>query len=120
MEDSILDVLYKFLSFQCGRWITISTIVCTPANPKDWVVERAWTGRLIPRGNQPGSGWTATDWMKWPKLFREFWKQYTDENSHEHLKNAIYHYVECHRVFDDDTIDYALNQYQGGMCISGF
>lgn len=108
MEDSILDALYKFLSFQCGRWITISTIVCAPANPKDWVVERAWTGRLMPWGNQPRSGWTATDWMKWPTLFREFWKLYADENSHEHLKNAIYHYVECQRIFDDNTVDYAL------------
>ena len=108
MEDSILDALYKFLSFQCGRWITISTILCAPADPKDWVVERAWTGRLIHTGSLPRSGWTATDWRKWPKLFQEFWKQYTNENSQEHLKHAVHHYVECQRVFDDNTIDYAL------------
>ena len=107
-EEPILDTLYKFLSFQCGKWVTISTIVSVPVDPDDWVVERAWMGRLIPLGGQHESSLTATDWRKWPKLFHEFWKQYTDENSREHLNNAVHHYVECQSVFYNGTIDYGL------------
>ena len=28
LHNGIIDALYKFLSFQCEAWVTISTIVC--------------------------------------------------------------------------------------------
>ena len=108
-DNQILDALHDFLSFQTGRWVTSSTIVCAPADPNDWVVERAHVGKLTSGATRSyQSGWTATDWRKWPSLFKEFWNQYTDPDSHEHLKNAVYHYVEAQLVFDDGTIGQAL------------
>ena len=107
-EEPILDSLYKYLSFQCGRWITLSTILCAPSDTDDWVVQRAWTGRLIPPVQRHESSWTATGWMKWPNLFEQFWRQYTSEDSREHLENAVHHYVECQSVFHGGAIDYAL------------
>ena len=106
-DDGIVDALYKFLSFQSGRWITLATVTCAPPNPSDWVVERAWVGQVAPE-RQPTSGWTASDWRKWPALFEEFWNQYTDAGSGGHLRNAVHHYVNCQRIFEDGTVEYAL------------
>lgn len=105
--DGIVDALYKFLSFQSGRWITLSTVTCFPPDPRDWVVERAWVGQVDPQ-SLPTSGWTASEWRKWPAMFEEFWDQYTGAASGEHLKNAVHHYVNCQRIFDDGTVDHAL------------
>ena len=108
-DEKILYALSNFLAFQIGRWITFSTIVCVPVDPNNWVVERARVGKLtsmVTRSRQ--SVWTATDWQKWPSLFNEFWNQYTDPGSCEHLKNAVYHYVEAQRIFDDGSIGQAL------------
>ena len=41
-------------------------------------------------------------------MFENFWDQYTDAESGGHLKNAVHHYVNCQRIFDDGTVDYAL------------
>ena len=107
VSDGIVDALYKFLSFQSGRWITLSTVTCFPLDPRDAVVERAWVGQVDPQ-SLPTSGWTASEWRNWPALFEAFWDQYTDAESGGHLKNAVHHYVNCQRIFDDGTVDYAL------------
>ena len=107
VDNSIVDALYKFLSFQSGRWMTLSTITCAPVDPADWVVERAWAGKLTPQV-QYGSDWTATDWQKWPTLCQAFWNQYADAASHEHLKHAVYHFVECQRIFEEGAVVYSL------------
>ena len=107
VADGIVDALYKFLSFQSGRWITLSTVTCAPPDPLDPVVKRAWLGQVAPQ-NLPTSGWTASEWRKWPALFEAFWDQYTGAKSGEHLKNTVHHYVNCQRIFDDGTVDYAL------------
>ena len=107
-EESILHALFRFLSFQCGRWITVSSIVCAPPDPKDWVVSRAFTGRFVPPVTQSGNNWTSSEWREWPMLFRQFWKHFTGSESREHLRNAVHHYVECQKIFDESAIDYAL------------
>ena len=107
-EESILHALVRFLSFQCGRWITVSSIVCAPPDPKDWVVSRAFTGRFVPPVTQSGNNWTASEWREWPMLFRQFWEHFTGSESREHLRNAVHHYVECQKIFDESAIDYAL------------
>ena len=107
-KESILQALYMFLSFQCGRWITASSIVCAPPDPKDWVVNRALTSRLVPPVTQPGNDWTASEWREWPTLFQQFWKHFIGSESREHLRNAVHHYVECQKIFDESAIDYAL------------
>lgn len=108
-DEKILHALGYFLAFQTGGWITFSTIVCVPVDPNNWVVERARVSKLtstVPRPHQ--SVRTATDWQKWPGLFNEFWNQYTAPSSCEHLTNAVYHYVEAQRVFDDGSFGQAL------------
>ena len=108
-DGSILDALIDFLSFQAGRWITVPTIVCDPVDPNVWVIERARIGKLIPTTTRSGhTGPTATDIRIWPSLFEEFWKQYTDQSSHEHLKNTVHHYVEANQLLSDGYIGQAL------------
>ena len=104
-DSSIIDALRKFLSFQAGRWIGIPTIVCAPADPEDWVVERAWVGQLQPRKPRSRSNWTAADWQKWPDLVDAFWRQYTDDQSRVHLNNAVFHYVRSAAMFENDPIE---------------
>ena len=108
-DEGILYALGDFLAFQVGRWITFSTIVCAPVDPNNWVAERARVNKLASTvaGSQQ-SARTATDWQTWPNLFNEFWNQYIDPSSCEHLTNAVYHYVEAQRVFDDGSIGQAL------------
>ena len=103
--NSIIGALYKFLSFQSGRWIGIPTIVCAPADPEDWIVERSWVGPLRPRKPRSRSNWTATDWQKWPNLLKEFWEQYSDTNSRRHLNNAIFHYVRSEEMLQNDPVE---------------
>ena len=108
-DDEILYALGHFLAFQIGGWTTFSTIVCVPVDPDNWVTERARVSKLTStttRSHQ--SVRTATDWQKWPSLFNEFWNQYADPSNREHLTNAVYHYVEAQRVFDDGSIGQAL------------
>lgn len=107
-EDSILDALYRFLSFQFGKWVTVSSIVCAPEDRQDWVVRRAFAGRLVPPPTKPGNDWIASDWRTWPLLFAEFWRQYTGPGSREHLKHAVHHYVESESIFNESAVDYAL------------
>ena len=104
-DGSIIDALCKFLSFQSGRWIGIPTIVCTPADPEDWVVERAWVGQLQPRKPGSRSNWTAADWQKWPNLLEAFWRQYTDTQSRSYLNNAVFHYVRSAEIFGNDPFE---------------
>ena len=104
-NSSITGALYKFLCFQSGRWIGIPTIVCAPADPEDWIVERAWVGQLRPRKPRSRSNWTATDWQKWPNLLINFWKQYSDTNSRIHLNNAVLHYVRSEEMFGNDPVE---------------
>jgi len=108
-DEKILYALGNFLAFQVGGWITFSTIVCVPVDPNNWVVERARVSKLtsmVTRSRR--SGRTATDWQTWPSLFNEFWSQYADPDSSEHLKNAVYHYVEAQRILDDGSIGQSL------------
>ena len=68
----------------------------------------AWVSRLSSPNLSSGNNWTATDVRLWPALFSEFWRQYNDPDSREHLKNAVYHYIEEQRVFDDGSIGQAV------------
>ena len=68
----------------------------------------AWVNRISSPDILNSNPWTATDVRLWPALFSEFWRQYTDPDSREHLTNAVYHYVEEQRVFDDGSIGQAL------------
>ena len=104
-DSSIVEALLKFFSFQSGRWIGIPTIVCAPADPEDWVVERAWVGQLQPRKPRSRSNWTAADWRKWPNLLDAFWKRYTDPQSRIHLDHAVFHYVRSSELFENDPIE---------------
>ena len=106
-DDAIIDALHEFLSFQSGRWTGIATTVCQPAGPDEWLVERARVLRLSPSSVQR-TGWTASDWQKWPNEFSEFWNQYSNPVSREHLNNAVMHYVQAQRVLDDGSIGQAL------------
>ena len=107
-DDDIIGALHNFLSFQSGRWTGIATIVCHPAVPDEWLVERARVLKLSPSRDRPKANWTASDWRKWPDEFREFWDQYSDPTSREHLNNVVMHYVEAKRVLDDGSIGQAL------------
>lgn len=107
-DDDIIGALHNFLSFQSGRWAGIATIVCQPADPDAWLVERARVLKLSPSSVQPKANWTASDWRKWPDEFSEFWGQYSNPTSREHLNNVVMHYVEAQRVLDDGSIGQAL------------
>ena len=104
-DNSIIDALRKFLSFQAGRWIGIPTIVCAPADPEDWVVDRALVGQLQPRKPRSRSNWTAADWQKWPNLLDAFWRQYADAQSRVHLNHAVFHYVRSAEMFENDPVE---------------
>ena len=106
-EESIVTALRQFLSFQAGGWINVSTIVCQPSDPTDWVTKRAFVGKLAPRIVQHTNQRTATDFQDWPGLFSEFWKFYRKNPSH--LNNAIHHYVSCSEIFESNYgIDFAI------------
>lgn len=108
-DERIGDALYRFLSFQAGRWITTPTIVCVVGEVDDQTAKFARVGRLTSASTRlPESRQTATAWQEWPKLFREFLNLYNDPDSHEHLQNAVYHYVEANQVLDDASIGQAL------------
>ena len=108
-DEPILDALHDFLSFQTGRRVIPSTIVCDPVSPSNWVVERARIGKLTSTATRSHqSGATATDCLTWPSLFKEFWNQYSDPSNQEHLTNAVYHYVEANRILYDGSIGQAL------------
>ena len=106
-EESVVVALRQFLSFQAGGWINLPTIVCLPSEPKDWIVKRAFVGKLSSRSPEQRSQGTATDFRDWPKLFKEFWKRHTRNT--KHLNNAIHHYVTCSEIFENDyEIDFAI------------
>ena len=107
-QDAIVNVLHKFLSFQCGNWIGIPTIICAPANQNNWAIERAWVGRLVSTIELSENEETASEWTGWPELFSQFWNQYDNEESRKHLSNSVYHFVESERIFRDGTIGHAL------------
>ncbi len=180
IDNTVLNALRRFLSFQCGRWVDIPTIVCNPMfsttekplvlregetsedvlkairkfrasqdEPMDALNELgsalqnsqgfedvsgadisglaingdqatisfskgdstrklAWVGRITSRNVERSNAWTATEMQMWPRLFNEFWNRYTEPDSHEHLTNTVYHYLEAQRVFDDGSIGQAL------------
>ena len=113
--EGIIDALHKFLSFQAGRWIGVPLIVCNPpTGPNDWLVERAWVGKLAPDHDHPVSNWTATDWEKWPGLFEKFWQLYNDASIREHLKNAIHHHGMCASMIERNPVE-ALGQAQATL-----
>jgi hypothetical protein len=68
----------------------------------------AWVGRITSRNVERSNTWTATEMQMWPRLFNEFWNRYTEPDSHEHLTNTVYHYLEAQRVFDDGSIGQAV------------
>ena len=72
------------------------------------LVKRAWVGKLSQQTRSNNSQWTATDCDKWPELFRGFWEQYADEKRRKHLKNAVLHYVEYSRIFDEGAFHYGM------------
>ncbi len=180
IDNSVLNALRRFLSFQCGRWVDMPTIVCNPVfstTEKHLVLRKGETSEDVLRairnfeasqdetpealdelgsslqnsqGFEDVSGadisWfarngdqatiifskgdatrkfarvgpiasrnvelsntpTATEMQMWPSLFAEFWNRYTEPDSHEHLTNTLYHYLEAQRVFDDGSIGQAL------------
>ena len=180
IDSGIIHALKQFLSFQCGRWVGMPTIVCNPvfstvekrltlregetnelilsamhkytaAEPQTLATfdelgdslqnvpgfedvsdaeisgiaivneqvtinftrgERtkrlAWVSRISSPDILSGNTWTATDVRLWPALFSAFWRQYNDPYSREHLNNAVYHYIEEQRVFDDGSIGQAV------------
>ena len=180
IDNGIIHALKQFLSFQCGRWVVMPTIVCNPVfstvdkrltlregetseivlsavriyralenktsealdelgqsfhnaqgfedvsdasisgiaivndqltvhfNKGEPTKKLAWVSRMSSPNRLSGTAWTATEVRLWPKLFSAFWQQYTDPDSSEHLTNAVYHYVEAQRVFDDGSIGQAL------------
>ena len=71
-------------------------------------LERAWIGELSPRNASYRSNWTASDWMEWPDLFKEFWAQYKGTKSGNFLNTAVRHYVDCKRILEDGTLGYAM------------
>ena len=107
-RNDIIDALFRFLSFQSGSWISIPTIICHPEAVHDRVVKRAWLGKLSSDDRGPRNVLTAADWNDWPKQFNEFWKKYTDKETHNHLRHAVQHYVDCSRIFDDDALNYSV------------
>ena len=70
--------------------------------------ERAWISKLSPRSASDRSDWTASDWGKWPDLFKEFWTQYNGKKSSHFLNTAVRHYVDCKRILEDGTLGYAM------------
>ena len=68
----------------------------------------AWVGPIASRNVERSNTCTATEMQMWPRLFNEFWNRYTEPDSHEHLTNTVYHYLEAQRVFDDGSIGQAL------------
>ena len=180
IDNTVLNALRRFLSFQCGRWVDIPTIVCNPMfsttekplvlregetsedvlkairkfrvsqdEPMDALNELgsalqnsqgfedvsdadisglainddqatisfskgdptrklAWVGPIASRNVERSNAWTATEMQVWPRLFKEFWNRYTETDSHEHLTNTMYHYLEAQRVFDDGSNGQAL------------
>ena len=113
--EGIVDALLKFLSFQAGRWIGVPLIVCNPpSGPNDWLVERAWVGKLTPNYDHPVSNWTATHWEKWPCLFEKFWELYNDARIREHLKNAVHHHGMCASMIEQNPVE-ALGQAQATL-----
>ena len=181
IDSGIINALKQFLSFQCGRWVDMPTVVCNPVystiekrltlregetseavlsavrkyrasersrweaaldelghslvsargfedvsdtyisggaicedkvtihfNKGEPTKRQAWVSNLSSPDIPAGNTWTATDIRLWPKLFSEFWRQYSNEDSQKHLTNAVHHYIEAQRVFDDGTIGQAL------------
>ena len=82
-----------------------ATITFSKGDPKTKLV---WVGQMTPHDVSRNNSWTATEMPMWPSLFKEFWNRYNEPDSHEHLRNAVNHYVEAQRVFDDSSIGQAL------------
>ena len=108
LENGIVDALLLFLSFQCGRWVEIPTIICHPPTLGNPLVERACLGRLDSIENDASGGSTASDWPSWPKQFNEFWSKYNDPTQHDHLRHAVQHYVDCDRIFNGGALNYSI------------
>ena len=185
IDNSIINALRSFLSFQCARWIDVPTIVCNPVfstikkhlvlregqtgeeilravckyrdsegpldldglnvslqnvrgfedvsgadlsaislrgeqatmtfGKGDPTVKLAWVGRLSPQDRSGNSVLTAAETWAWPSLFNEFWNRYNEPDEREHLKNALYHYLEAERVFADGSIGQALVSAQSTL-----
>ena len=187
IDNGIINALQQFLSFQCGRWVYMPTIVCNPvfstvekrlilregetgeavlsavrkyraSESKTWEAldelshslqnahgfedvsdayisgvaicneqvtinfdkgeptrKQAWVSKMSSPNISRGNTWTATEIRLWPKLFSEFWRQYANADSQEHLTNAVYHYVEAQRVFDDGSMGQALVAAQSSL-----
>ena len=108
-DERIADALYKFLSFQAGRWITTPTIVCDTSDTDKQIAKYGCLGRLTSSGTQLSEFQkSAAIWQKWPNLFQKFLRQYNDPDNREHLQNAVHHYVEAKQVLDDASIGQAL------------
>ena len=74
----------------------------------DPTIKLAWVGKLSPQSTFGRGTWTATDYHKWPSLFQKFWDQYANVVSREHLKNAVYHYIEAQRIYGEGSIGQGL------------
>ena len=69
------------------------------------LLERAWINKLPPRSASNKSSWTASDWQKWPDLFKGFWTQHSKIETKEYLNNAVFHYVRCSEMFENDPFE---------------
>ena len=108
LDNGIVGALFQFLSFQAGRWIEIPTIICHPPTTGNPLVDRAWLGKLASDEDKPHDGWTSSHWPDWPSQFNHFWKKYTDAKTHNHLRHAVQHYVDCDRIFNDGALNYSI------------
>ena len=97
VADSSLSGLYTGEEY--------ASISFSKGNP---FLERAWVGKLSPWSASDRSSRTASDWSKWPDLFKEFWEQYNGKESGNFLNTAVRHYVDCRRILEDGTLGYAM------------
>ena len=65
-------------------------------------------GKLASDEDKPHDGWTSSHWPDWPSQFNHFWKKYTDAKTHNHLRHAVQHYVDCDRIFNDGALNYSI------------
>ena len=90
--------------------------MCDVGEADNQTTKFACVGRLTSENTRlPETRQTATAWQRCPKLFREFLILYNDPDSHEHLQNAVYHYVEANQVLDDASIGQALVSAQSTL-----
>ena len=129
LNSGIIAALHSFLSFQCGYWVRIPTVVCHPPLKRDAekrsipfpkldekpgessgsemieipfhpLVERAWIESLVPQPpDYKPNAWTATNERYWPSLMPEYWRLFDDDN----LRHSVNFYIRSTRLLSIDA-----------------